>query len=120
MYLLFLPEYVNQNGGTVNSDMVNPIYQNPEPIRGAFDETEEEYLNCFKHPDPIPAAKSPPEYLNTSQSQFLPSLLNGHGYSAQNSMDNPDYQQDFCPVRVKPNGHLPAAQNSEYLGIKVP
>uniref|UniRef100_A0A8C2JJI3 Receptor protein-tyrosine kinase n=1 Tax=Cyprinus carpio TaxID=7962 RepID=A0A8C2JJI3_CYPCA len=56
----------------------------------------EEYLNCFKSP----AAA---------------------GFNPQNSMDNPDYQQDFCPLELKThtNGYLPAAENAEYMGLEV-
>ncbi|KAK2868274.1 hypothetical protein Q7C36_000145 [Tachysurus vachellii] len=119
------PEYMNQNSSSVVSDMSNPIYQHP--TSSALDETEEEYLNCFKNPATVTSPNSAPEYLNTSQSQpFSPftssqKQLNGHGhgYIAQNSMDNPDYQQDFFPLGTKPNGHLPAAENSEYMGVEV-
>lgn len=128
---------MNQQNGTILSDMSNPNYQHPAPHRaapvGALDETEEEYLNCFKNP----VASSPPtlpEYLNTSQTplnasqtRLLPpsssSLFrpNGHGLIGHGILNNPDYQQDFCPLGVKPktNGHLPAAENSEYLGVEV-
>ncbi|XP_030629454.1 epidermal growth factor receptor [Chanos chanos] len=127
------PEYMNQNGGHV-SDMANPIYQHPGPPRAALsasalDETEEEYLNCFKSPSASSAAATavPPEYINTSHTQLLcsissdTSLLKGQGYHPQNSIDNPDYQQDFCPLQIKPqtNGHLPAAENVEYMGLEV-
>ncbi|XP_047662260.1 epidermal growth factor receptor isoform X1 [Tachysurus fulvidraco] len=119
------PEYMNQNSSSVVSDMANPIYQHP--ASSALDETEEEYLNCFKNPTTVTSPNSAPEYLNTSHSQpFSPftssqKQLNGHGhgYIAQNSMDNPDYQQDFFPLGTKPNGHLPAAENSEYMGVEV-
>ncbi|XP_036411675.1 epidermal growth factor receptor [Colossoma macropomum] len=132
------PEYMNQQNGAILSDMSNPNYQHPAPPRaahptGALDETEEEYLNCFKNPV-ASSGISPPEYLNTSQahlnnsqahllspsssSHFRP---NGHSFIAQSSIDNPDYQQDFCPLGVKPkaNGHLPAAENAEYMGVEV-
>uniref|UniRef100_A0A8C1ZMF1 Receptor protein-tyrosine kinase n=1 Tax=Cyprinus carpio TaxID=7962 RepID=A0A8C1ZMF1_CYPCA len=85
-----------------NIHMTNPIYQHPGPPRklpnssSALDETEEEYLNCFKSP----AAA---------------------GFNPKNSMDNPDYQQDFCPLELKThtNGYLPAAENAEYMGLEV-
>ncbi|XP_065126000.1 epidermal growth factor receptor isoform X4 [Paramisgurnus dabryanus] len=115
------PEYMNQNGSLM-SNMTNPIYQHPGPPRtfthstSPLDETEEEYLNCFKSPIPATA----PEYLNTSHTQLL-SFLSTHGFNPQSSMDNPDYQQDFCPLELKPhtNGHLPAAENAEYMGLEV-
>ncbi|KAL2097311.1 hypothetical protein ACEWY4_006518 [Coilia grayii] len=133
------PEYVNQNGCSA-SDMANPNYQHPGPPRSilsteALDETEEEYLNCFKEPagsaaGPTTAATATgPEYLNTSQNGLF-SLSSSAGsaltsrsqFNPQNSMDNPDYQQDFCPLVTKPklNGHLPAAENVEYLGLAGP
>lgn len=114
---------MNQNGSAVASDMANPMYQHP--AHGTLDETEEEYLNCFKNPVLVTSPKSAPEYLNTSHSQMISPLTssqkqpNGHGYITQNSIDNPDYQQDFFPVGSKPNGHLPAAENSEYMGVEV-
>ncbi|XP_060762391.1 epidermal growth factor receptor [Neoarius graeffei] len=117
------PEYMNQNGSAVASDMANPMYQHP--AHGTLDETEEEYLNCFKNPVLVTSSKSAPEYLNTSHSQMISPLTssqkqpNGHGYITQNSIDNPDYQQDFFPVGSKPNGHFPAAENSEYMGVEV-
>uniref|UniRef100_A0A8C2JK05 Receptor protein-tyrosine kinase n=1 Tax=Cyprinus carpio TaxID=7962 RepID=A0A8C2JK05_CYPCA len=119
------PEYINQNESLMSS-MTNPIYQHPGPPRklpnssSALDETEEEYLNCFKSPA---AAAAPPEYLNTSHTQLLSSqpFFSVQGFNPQNSMDNPDYQQDFCPLELKThtNGYLPAAENAEYMGLEV-
>uniref|UniRef100_A0A3P9HD16 receptor protein-tyrosine kinase n=1 Tax=Oryzias latipes TaxID=8090 RepID=A0A3P9HD16_ORYLA len=106
------PDYMNQNGV---SDVANPIYQNPRPPRATLptissDGAETEYLNCFKNG---------PEYLNES-----PPALSSNGVvhgvqmcQPQNSMDNPDYQQDFTPtLKTHANGHIPAAENAEYLG----
>ncbi|XP_016345099.1 epidermal growth factor receptor-like isoform X2 [Sinocyclocheilus anshuiensis] len=115
-------EYINQNESLMSS-MTNPIYQHPGPPRtlphssSALDETEEEYLNCFKSP----AAAAPPEYLNMSHMQLLSSqpFFSVQGFNPQSSMDNPDYQQDFCPLELKTNGHLPAAENAEYMGLEV-
>ncbi|XP_039508295.1 epidermal growth factor receptor-like isoform X2 [Pimephales promelas] len=117
------PEYINQNDSLM-SNMNNPIYQHPGPHRtlphssSALDETEEEYLNCFKSPAP-----APPEYLNTSHTQLLSSqpFFSMRGFNLQNSINNPDYQQDFCPLELKThtNGHLPAAENAEYTGLEV-
>lgn len=103
---------MNQNGV---SDVANPIYQNPRPPRATLptissDGAETEYLNCFKNG---------PEYLNES-----PPALSSNGVvhgvqmcQPQNSMDNPDYQQDFTPtLKTHANGHIPAAENAEYLG----
>uniref|UniRef100_A0A8C7UHG7 Receptor protein-tyrosine kinase n=1 Tax=Oncorhynchus mykiss TaxID=8022 RepID=A0A8C7UHG7_ONCMY len=85
------------------SDMMNPVYQHPGPPRTLLptissDDTEAEYLNCYKN------GAVGPEYLNTLQ----PSLL-----SPTTSNDNPDYQQDFTPS-IKT--HIPAAENAEYVG----
>uniref|UniRef100_A0A8C1HIZ8 Receptor protein-tyrosine kinase n=2 Tax=Cyprinus carpio TaxID=7962 RepID=A0A8C1HIZ8_CYPCA len=89
-------------------------------IGPSLDETEEEYLNCFKSPA---AAAAPPEYLNMSHTQLLSSqpFFSVQGFNPQNSMDNPDYQQDFCPLELKThtNGYLPAAENAEYMGLEV-
>lgn len=125
MYVLFLQlEYMNQNGSNVASDMINPIYQHPAGT--TLDETEEEYLNCFRNPDAVTSPNSTPTYLNTSHSQLFShpptssrKQPNGNGYIAQNSIDNPDYQQDFFPVGSRPNGHLPTAENSDYMGVEV-
>lgn len=113
---------MNQNGSAVASDVANPIYQHP--ARVALDETEEEYLNCFRNPAAVTPPYPAPEYINTSRSRFFSAgtpmrkQVNGHGFIAQSSIDNPDYQQDFCPAGTKPNG-LPAAENSEYMGVEV-
>lgn len=137
-------EYMNQNGCS-KSDMANPNYQHPGPPRSvlsieALDETEEEYLNYFKEPAGTAAGASAsattttspaaPEYLNTSQNGLLSlsssssALMVQPQFNPQNSMDNPDYQQDFCPLaavaKPKLNGHLPAAENVEYLGLAGP
>lgn len=115
----FLADYMNQNGV---SNVMNPIYQHPGPPRAILlplssDDTETEYLNCFK------SMTNGPEYLNEVPSPaVLPLTSNGtvHGiqkYQPQNSIDNPDYQQDFTPTfKTHTNGHIPAAENAEYLG----
>ncbi|XP_036374455.1 epidermal growth factor receptor [Megalops cyprinoides] len=116
------PDYVNQNGNCASAS--NSMYQRPAPPRFALptvasDETETEYLNCFKN------SSEGPEYLNTTQ-PGLPELdLNGPRHCGQKlgpqtSLDNPDYQQEFTPpVKSRANGHLPAAENVEYLGLAV-
>uniref|UniRef100_A0A3Q0SLT8 Receptor protein-tyrosine kinase n=1 Tax=Amphilophus citrinellus TaxID=61819 RepID=A0A3Q0SLT8_AMPCI len=113
------PDYMNQNPV---SDVVNPIYQHPGPPRillptVSSDHTETEYLNYFKN------GANRPEYLNEVLSPaVLPLTSNGTVYSIQkyqpqNSIDNPDYQQDFTPTfKTHTNGHIPAAENAEYLG----
>lgn len=110
---------MNQNGV---SDVMNPIYQHPGPPRTILptissDDAETEYLNCFKN------GTNGPEYLNEVQSPaILPLTSNGtvhsgQKYQPQNSIDNPDYQQDFMPTfKTHTNGHIPAAENAEYLG----
>uniref|UniRef100_A0A3Q1AYS3 Receptor protein-tyrosine kinase n=1 Tax=Amphiprion ocellaris TaxID=80972 RepID=A0A3Q1AYS3_AMPOC len=113
------PDYMNQNGV---SDVVNPNYQHPGPPRAILptissDDTETEYLNCFKN------GTNGPEYLNEVPAPaILPLTSNGivhsiQKYHPQNSIDNPDYQQDFTPTfKTHANGHIPAAENAEYLG----
>lgn len=101
---------------------MNPNYQYPGPPRCilptiASDEVESEYLNCFK------SEWSGPEYLNEIRAPVVQTrtsngtLHNIQKYHPQTSMDNPDYQQDFTPVfKTHTNGHIPAAENAEYLG----
>ncbi|KAF7647147.1 hypothetical protein LDENG_00176900 [Lucifuga dentata] len=113
------PDYINQNRV---SNVMNPVYQHPGPPRSILptissDDTESEYLNCFKN------GTTGPEYLNeVSSPAILPltSKIMVHSiqkYQPQNSMDNPDYQQDFTPTfKTHTNGHIPAAENTEYLG----
>lgn len=115
----FLPDYMNQNGA---SDMMNPIYQDPGPPSGALpdvppDSGGTEYLICLNN------GGTGPEYLNEIPSPaVLPLTSNGtvHSfarYQPQNSINNPDYQQDFTPTfKSHANGHIPAAENTEYLG----
>lgn len=113
-----LVEYVNENGGGP-LDMTNPIYQNPLPSSStdpvvAPDEAEAEYLNCFK------LELSQPEYLNVVQPIFNKSQSCGQKFGAQTSLDNPDYQEGFSAFgRSRANGHLPAKENVEYLGLTV-
>lgn len=116
---LFLSDYMNQNGV---SDVMNPNYKYPGPPRSVLptissDDTESEYLNCFKN------GTIEPEYLNelpsSSSFPFTPNnvVQNMQKYAPQNSIDNPDYQQDFTPTfKTHTNGHIPAAENTEYLG----
>eukprot|EP00066_Takifugu_rubripes_P008880 XP_003975413.1 PREDICTED: epidermal growth factor receptor [Takifugu rubripes] len=113
------PDYMNQNGV---SDVMNPNYKYPGPPRSVLptissDDTESEYLNCFKN------GTIEPEYLNEVPSSsgfpFTPNnvVQNMQKYAPQNSIDNPDYQQDFTPTfKTHTNGHIPAAENTEYLG----
>nr|XP_019967682.1 PREDICTED: epidermal growth factor receptor [Paralichthys olivaceus] len=113
------PDYMNQNGV---SDVMNPIYQHPRQPRTLLptissDDTETEYLNCFKN------GSNGPEYLNDIPPRaILPLTSNGKDhfnqkYHPQNSIDNPDYQQDFSPFfKSHANGNIPAAENAEYLG----
>ncbi|KAL6103913.1 egfr [Pungitius sinensis] len=124
------PEYMNQNGV---SDVANPGYRRPGPPRAALptissDDAEAEYLNCFR------SGPGAPEYLNEAPPPqppqapqaapllLLPLASNGaaHGvrrYAPQNSIDNPDYRQDFTPpAKTHANGHIPAAENAGYLG----
>ncbi|XP_032421622.1 epidermal growth factor receptor [Xiphophorus hellerii] len=113
------PEYMNQNGV---SNVINYVYQHSGPPRTLLptissDDTESEYLNYFKN------RANGPEYLNElPSSTALPlnsnnTAIGGQNYRPQNSMDNPDYQQDFTPTfKTHTNGHIPAAENVEYLG----
>ncbi|XP_054623190.1 epidermal growth factor receptor [Dunckerocampus dactyliophorus] len=113
------PDYMNQN---TSSDMMNPVYPQPGPPRALLptissDDTEAEYLNCFKN------GPNGPEYLNEFPSTgavMAPFTSNGaivHKYKPQNSIDNPDYQHSFTPTfKARTNGHMPAAENTEYLG----
>ncbi|MEQ2232391.1 hypothetical protein ILYODFUR_010767 [Ilyodon furcidens] len=113
------PDYMNQNGV---SNVINPVYQHSCPPRNLLptissDDTESEYLNYFKN------GSNGPEYLNElPASNTLPFNSNnlahsGQNYRPQNSIDNPDYQQDFTPTfKTHANGHIPAAENVEYLG----
>uniref|UniRef100_A0A673BPX2 Receptor protein-tyrosine kinase n=1 Tax=Sphaeramia orbicularis TaxID=375764 RepID=A0A673BPX2_9TELE len=88
------------------SDVMNPIYQHPGPPRSIL---------------PTINDSSGPEYLNEVQpATVLPLISNGvhsvQKYQPQNSIDNPDYQQDFTPTfKTHANGHIPAAENAEYL-----
>uniref|UniRef100_A0A1A8CPT5 receptor protein-tyrosine kinase n=1 Tax=Nothobranchius kadleci TaxID=1051664 RepID=A0A1A8CPT5_NOTKA len=105
------PDYMNQNGV---SNLANPIYQrscSSRPLLPTIssDDTENEYLNYFK------TGSNGPEYLNE-----LPAnggVRGAQKFQPHNSIDNPDYQQDFTPTfKTHTNGHIPAAENSEYLG----
>lgn len=110
---------MNQNGV---SNVINYVYQHSGPPRTLLptissDDTESEYLNYFKN------GANRPEYLNElPSSTALPlnsnnTAIGGQNYRPQNSMDNPDYQQDFTPTfKTHTNGHIPAAENVEYLG----
>ncbi|XP_038157523.1 epidermal growth factor receptor isoform X1 [Cyprinodon tularosa] len=113
------PGYMNHNGA---SNVTNPVYQHARPPRSLLptissDDTESEYLNYFKN------RPNGPEYLNElPPSTTLPfdssnMVCVDHSNRPQNSIDNPDYQQDFTPTpKTHANGHIPAAENVEYLG----
>ncbi|KAM9719570.1 epidermal growth factor receptor [Menidia menidia] len=107
------PDYMNQNGVP---DVMKPNGQ-PRTLLPTIssDDTETEYLNCFRN------GNNGPEYLNEIPSSVLfPPASNSTGiqkYLPHNSIDNPDYQQDFTPTfKTHTNGHIPAAENVEYLG----
>ncbi|XP_056452019.1 epidermal growth factor receptor [Gadus chalcogrammus] len=129
------PDYMNQNGV---SDVMNPNYQQPGPPRSLLppisssDDTETEYLNCFKEgaqgpeylnevrPPQAPAPRGHPR-MQAPAAVLSPSpkgaLCPGQKHRQQNSMDNPDYQQDFTPTfKTHANGHIPLVENTEYLG----
>lgn len=92
---------------------MNPNYKYPGPPRSILpNHTESEYLNCYKN------GSIQPEYLNeVPSSSSFPFNPNTQKYAPQNSIDNPDYQQDFTPTfKTHTNGHIPAAENTEYLG----
>ncbi|KAK1173591.1 epidermal growth factor receptor isoform X1 [Acipenser oxyrinchus oxyrinchus] len=106
------PEYVNQNGHAM-SEVMNPIYQDVllphSPTQGAQDS---HYLNSVNN------TVGNPEYLNTSPRPVFdnPRYCDQKCYQ-QTSLDNPDYQQDFFPLKSKTNGQCPAAENVEYMGL---
>ncbi|MBN3296323.1 EGFR factor, partial [Amia calva] len=111
------PEYMNQIGSTV-SDVMNPVYQDPPRRREAASapDSDSQYLNSFCSP------ADDPEYLNTSQPGLPRPRFDNPRYcdqkfSQHTSLDNPDYQQDFFPIKSKSNGYFPAAENTEYLGL---
>uniref|UniRef100_A0A8C5CWQ0 receptor protein-tyrosine kinase n=1 Tax=Gadus morhua TaxID=8049 RepID=A0A8C5CWQ0_GADMO len=72
----------------------------------------------------------PPDYMNQNGVLLPPisssddtetdpkgALCPGQKHRQQNSMDNPDYQQDFTPTfKTHANGHIPLVENTEYLG----
>ncbi|KAJ3595112.1 hypothetical protein NHX12_004417 [Muraenolepis orangiensis] len=134
------PDYMNQNSV---SDVMNPNYQHPGPTRSVLptispsssDDTEAEYLNCFMeggegpeylndiphlphaHPRayPHPHAPAPPAAVLSLTPNGA--VCAGQKYRPQNSMDNPDYQQDFRPTfKTHANGNIPLVENTEYLG----
>uniref|UniRef100_A0A3Q2DFU2 Receptor protein-tyrosine kinase n=1 Tax=Cyprinodon variegatus TaxID=28743 RepID=A0A3Q2DFU2_CYPVA len=117
--LFFSADYMNHNGV---SNVTNPVYQHARPPRSLLptissDDTESEYLNYFKN------RPNGPEYLNElPPSTTLPfdssnMVCVDQSNRLQNSIDNPDYQQDFTPTpKTHANGHIPAAENVEYLG----
>ncbi|XP_041103965.1 epidermal growth factor receptor-like [Polyodon spathula] len=106
------PEYVNQNGHAL-SEMMNPIYQEVllprSPTQGAQDS---HYMNSVNN------TVGNPEYLNTNPRPVFdnPRYCDQKCYQ-QTSLDNPDYQQDFFPLKSKTNGQCPAAENVEYMGL---
>ncbi|KAJ8272944.1 hypothetical protein GJAV_G00095330 [Gymnothorax javanicus] len=116
------PGYMNQNGDSSLASMGSP-FQRPTPALAlptmASDETEAEYLNCFK------TSNDRHEYLNTPLSpvrelDFCSPRQCNRGLGLQTSLDNPDYQQEFTPpVKPQANGRLPATENAEYLELAV-
>ncbi|KAG7278395.1 hypothetical protein CRUP_038558 [Coryphaenoides rupestris] len=129
--------YMNQSSV---SDMTNPNYQHPGPPRSILptisssssssDDTEAEYLNCFKdgaegpeylneirlqhHGHPHAHGKAPADTISPAPNG---AVCAGQKYQPQNSMDNPDYQQDFTPTfKTHANGHIPLVEYTEYLG----
>ncbi|KAL1006430.1 hypothetical protein UPYG_G00072270 [Umbra pygmaea] len=110
-----LPEYMNQNGSRRHSDVFNPNYEDPsEPIWGSTCSSDlsppSGYNTEVKVFSSLPHVPEGPEYLNTAQCTLPRSVYE--------SMDNPDYQEDFLPQATPTTGHfLPAADNLEYLNL---
>ncbi|XP_041101235.1 epidermal growth factor receptor-like isoform X2 [Polyodon spathula] len=110
------PEYVNQNGRSL-SEMMNPIYQDVLLPRSPTERAEDShYLNSVSN------TVDNPEYLNTNPPVLPRPVFDNPRYCDQKfhhqtSLDNPDYQQDFFPLISKANGHFPATENVEYLGL---
>ncbi|XP_014015112.1 melanoma receptor tyrosine-protein kinase isoform X2 [Salmo salar] len=102
-----LPEYMNQD--TKHSDVFNPNYEDPSEPAWAT-RTSSGYDPDNKFFNSLPRVPEGPEYLNMARST-LPR-------SVGESMDNPDYQEDFLPQATPTSSHfLPAAENLEYLGL---
>ncbi|XP_064409383.1 epidermal growth factor receptor isoform X2 [Latimeria chalumnae] len=116
------PEYVNQlsQNGSNHSAMENLVYQDHLPLR-PISPTGTQYVNSISN------ELDSPEYQNTKQPYILrPVLDNPHycdqKFDHQQSLENPDYQQEFIPRFARLNGHLnmSAAQSPEYLHVAVP
>uniref|UniRef100_A0A4W5MI76 Receptor protein-tyrosine kinase n=1 Tax=Hucho hucho TaxID=62062 RepID=A0A4W5MI76_9TELE len=104
-----LPEYMNQNGNTKLSDVFNPNYEDPSEPAWAT-RTSSGYDPDNKFINYLPRVPEGPEYLNMARSTLPRSVCE--------SMDNPDYQEDFLPQATPTSSHfLPAAENLEYLGL---
>lgn len=94
--------------------MQNPVYNcvDPKPVANS------------NHQNSHSTALDNPEYLNTSLSPFANTIFDSSSYwdqtaNHQINLENPDYQQDFLPREIKPNGisKIPAAENPEYLRV---
>uniref|UniRef100_A0A4W5ML78 Receptor protein-tyrosine kinase n=1 Tax=Hucho hucho TaxID=62062 RepID=A0A4W5ML78_9TELE len=102
-------EYMNQNGNTKLSDVFNPNYEDPSEPAWAT-RTSSGYDPDNKFINYLPRVPEGPEYLNMARSTLPRSVCE--------SMDNPDYQEDFLPQATPTSSHfLPAAENLEYLGL---
>lgn len=97
------------NQDTKHSDVFNPNYEDPSEPAWAT-RTSSGYDPDNKFFNSLPRVPEGPEYLNMARST-LPR-------SVGESMDNPDYQEDFLPQATPTSSHfLPAAENLEYLGL---
>lgn len=94
--------------------MQNPVYNSvdPKPVVNS------------NHQNSHNTALDNPEYLNTSLSPFANTVFDSSPYwdqtaNHQINLENPDYQQDYLPKEIKPNGisKIPAAENPEYLRL---
>uniref|UniRef100_A0A4W5MMP0 receptor protein-tyrosine kinase n=1 Tax=Hucho hucho TaxID=62062 RepID=A0A4W5MMP0_9TELE len=97
------------NGNTKLSDVFNPNYEDPSEPAWAT-RTSSGYDPDNKFINYLPRVPEGPEYLNMARSTLPRSVCE--------SMDNPDYQEDFLPQATPTSSHfLPAAENLEYLGL---